>query len=112
MDVEASWFTRVVDRLRELRADGYGFDTAWSTAMHELPPSVSDSGGWRPQLAINGDETVVGFFRQACESAWRDVRAAGGNGPALQHFHVEMLRDEDAASSGRPAGGSKFRRAA
>lgn len=115
MAAEGSWFALVADEVHALITDGYSFDVAWSMAMKQLPPSVNDSGGWRPQLAINGDETVVGFFRHACENAVNDVRGpvGSGNGPALRHFCVETIRDVDAAAPARHGlTGPRFRQVA
>lgn len=100
----ATWAARVVNTLIELRADGYSFDRAWSMAQRQHPPRGKDDAAPSvPNLfdedgrAIDG---VVSFFRRACENAWHDVRgpAESGNGPAIRHFRLEMVREVDDAS--------------
>lgn len=94
MAAAGSWFALVVDQLRQHRAAGRDFDVAWSLAMRMFPPSAKDDGGLgQLRLAVGGDETIVSFFRRACESAYYDTHVGPGNGVALKHFNVDMLQD-------------------
>lgn len=86
----ADWNTRVVEHLRDCKRRGLGFEDAWVTAMRMHPPSGSDWGPERPTLfGIDGDVSLVAFFKRACEDAWF------GRRPALQHFHPSLLIEQD-----------------
>lgn len=108
MAVEVSWFAAVVGELRRHREDGHSFDIAWSLATRSHPARAKDDGGYVPRLfGTGGEETVVGFFRRACEEAWNGER------PKLAHFQVEAIREvESTAPARRALGGSRFRQAA
>jgi hypothetical protein len=85
--------------LVELRADGFTFDEAWRMTMRLIPPRGHDLGGPRCLFDEQGQptQTQTEFFRKVCENAFHRVSDApgSGNGPALQFFRPEMLRDLD-----------------
>lgn len=112
----ATWAANVVERLIDLRADGYDFDRAWRQAISAFPPRASDDGGWSPQLAINGEETVTGFFRRACEAAFYGQEGAlgSGNGRPIHQWRREIVREVDDASPALRSTSShgRFRQAA
>lgn len=94
----ASWQRRAVIRMIELRAEGHGFETAFTAALAAHPPTARDDGGYTPQLFNSGgQETVVGAFRRYCRDAWDGVTGppGSGNGPALKHFTPGMLGETD-----------------
>jgi hypothetical protein len=107
----ASWAADVVDHLIVLRADGYDFERAWTMAMRLHPPRGRDLGV--PAAPRLFDETnrpvdgLVPFFRQVCENAYHDVRGpvGDGNGPAIRHFRVDMVRSVDESGPARRARG-------
>jgi hypothetical protein len=105
-----TWASDVVDRLIELRADGYDFDRAWTAALRLYPPHGRDLGAVTPRLFEEDNRAadgLVSFFRRACEAAYNDVRgpAGSGNGPAIRHFRVEMVRAVDDSGPARRARG-------
>lgn len=108
MEVQGSWFAVVVAELRRHRADGLGFDHAWSKATHDHPPRAKDD--YAPRLfGSGGEETVVGFFRRHCENAFYGT--GEGNLVALRMFRVEMLADVDtdvAPHAGQRATGQRL----
>jgi hypothetical protein len=106
----ASWAADVVDRLIELRADGYPFARAWREALRLHPYDGGGVGSGTPRLfdeTGRAPETMVSFFRRACENAYHDVRGpvGDGNGPAIRHFRVDMVRSVDESGPARRARG-------
>lgn len=111
---DQTWQGILVDRLITLRAEGYTFATAWSAAIHEAPIRNDCSGRLFDETG-QPSETVVMFFRRACESAWHGERgpAGSGQGPALGHFRAEMVRPLDGSGPAKMARVSRaFRSAA
>lgn len=94
-----SWQSRVVDVLCRYRHSGYTFEQAWAEALLKHPPRGRDAGAPVPRLFDDSgsSETANEFFRRVARNAWHDeVGAKGsGNGPALRHFRVDLLRSLD-----------------
>lgn len=86
--MKQSWQSDVVDCLCDLKRSGFTFNVAWSRALSLYPARGRDMGPERPTL-LDRDESVVAFFRRACEDAWH------GRRPSLQHFHPSLLMGED-----------------
>jgi hypothetical protein len=102
------WTSLVVDRLIELRANGYPFDRAWTEAMRRYPPRGRDMGS--PRLFEEDGRAVDGlvpFLKRVAEDAYNDTQGpvASGNGPALRHFRVDMVRSVDESGPARRARG-------
>lgn len=91
----SDWQARVVDRLIDAKRSGEtDFDCAWRSAIGRAIIPASDDGGYNPTL-FGGEETIVGFFRRACEAAWDDTHdePGSGNGPRVKEFRIELLAD-------------------
>lgn len=84
-----NWQGAVVGYLCQLKGEGREFDESWELAMRRFPARGRDLGEYRPSLIPRpGDgESVVEFFRRACDDAWHDRRRA------LRHFSVSAMRD-------------------
>lgn len=105
-DAGVSWQRRSVGRMVELRAEGYGFEMAFSAALAAHPPTAREDGGYTPQLfSPSGVETVVGAFKRYCRAAWSGEHGppGSGNGPALVHFTPGMLGEPDFSTPARHA---------
>lgn len=84
-----TWTGAVAGYLGELKRDGLDFDESWTLALLRFPPRGRDIGEYRPTLIPRpGDgESVVEFFRRACDDAWH------GRRQALRNFSVSAMRD-------------------
>lgn len=82
-----AWERAIVASLMVSKRSGrYSFATSWQIAVRENPP--------RSQLERDIMPAVRGF----CEDAWL------GRRPALRHFSLDMLRDDDGARAALSAG--------
>jgi hypothetical protein len=104
----------LVEYLRSLTSAQHDYNSAtrstgaWTAALRLYPAHGRDLGAITPRLfeedgrAADG---LVSFFRRACENAYHDVRgpAGSGNGPAIRHFTVEMVRAVDDSGPARRA---------
>jgi hypothetical protein len=104
----ASWAADVVDHLIGLRADGIPFEKAWTLTMRLHPPRGRDMGS--PRLFEEDGRAVDGlvpFLKRVAEDAYNDTQGpvASGNGPALRHFRVDMVRSVDESGPARRARG-------
>lgn len=105
-----TWESSVVEHLAKLRAaEGPQFDHHWRMTLRLFP-----SRGWGGGQATLFDEdgtvavSALAFFRKACAAAYYDERgvAGSGNGPAIRHFRLDMIRDTDSSSFARRKGRS------
>ena len=94
-----SWPALVVDAMLEFKRAGFEFEEAWSMALARWPARGRDTGPRSPALfdgmttwQIRHADTLVGFFKRACDDAWH------GRKPALQHFHPSLLMEPDDSS--------------
>lgn len=89
------WTARAVDLMvAAKRAGETDFDRAFGYAIGRVTVPAADAGGHTPTL-FGGDQSVLGFFRRACEAAWHDTRDVdgSGNGRAVREFRIELLAD-------------------
>ena len=118
-----SWSAQVVDNLAYSKGLGTPFTEAWRLALLRHPPRGRDAA---PVVAVHDNdeatlalfdeqnkppETVVSFFKRVCRDAYEDRVGAkgGGNGPSLQYFRGDMIRDMDESQPARRSVGSRSR---
>lgn len=106
------WSAQVAGHLLDSKRRGLPWPEAKRLAAAMYPPRGRDAGDATPRLfAEDGraPDTVVSFFWRVARNAYDDVTGPplSGNGPALQHFKPDMLRDLDSSEPAR-----KYRRAA
>lgn len=110
------WTAAVVGHLCESKRSGLTFETAWNLAIQTYPPRRRDTGALEEvapdgrQLRMNlrpREETLVGFFKRACEDAWHDRGAnREKTEPRVRFFRVEIIREVDESAPARRAHGA------
>jgi len=84
------WQADVVAFLRECKAAGWEFDTAWKEAVRTHPPRGTGFGNARAQTALFDGEgihepSLTEFLEQACRDAWHDLK------PQLRYLSADLL---------------------
>ena len=78
------WQAKVVAFLRECKANGWDWDTAWDQALQRYPPRGVGMGQKQLSLEDDGEPSVLQFFERACRDAWHGYRPELARlGPAL-----------------------------
>ena len=109
-----SWSAQVVDSLAYSKGLGTPFTEAWRLALLRHPPRGRHASEATPRLFDEHGEkpdTLVTFFKRVCRDAYEDrVGPKGeGNGPSLQYFRGDMIRDMDESQPARRSVGSRSR---
>lgn len=78
-----SWSQAVVKELKESKAAGVGFESAWAFALELHPPSSPAIEANQITLLDQPEETFEEFHKRSCWMAWNEL------GPGLDRSLVD-----------------------